>query len=322
MEKPKKKKKKNIITTVILLLILVFGLSLLLYPTISNQWNKYRSSKAIAVFEQALESTDEDALAQMIQDAEEYNRMLATIGIQWEPDEALLARYYDTLDAFDNGMFGYIEIERISCRLPVYHGTSDSVLQTAIGHIEGSSLPVGGESSHCLLSGHTGLPSARLFTDLSQLAEGDRFLLRTLDRVLTYEVDRINIVLPYELDLLRIEPGEDLCTLTTCTPYGINSHRLLVRGHRVENDAESEVIRVTSDALKIDPLIVALVTAVPVLLITFTALFVADSRKSRKMRRLAAEKPPEADEPSDRPEPSDSDEPSDDSLRKEENDES
>ncbi len=278
----KKKKKKSFLTTIILLLILVFGLSLLLYPTIADQWNKRRSSQAIAVYEEALENSDEEERAQMLLEAEEYNRELALRGIQWEPDDALRTRYYATLDAFGNGMFGYIEIQKINCRLPVYHGTSETVLQTGIGHIEGSSLPVGGESTHCLLSGHTGLPSARLFTDLSQLTEGDRFLLYTLDRVMTYEVDRINIVLPYELDMLRIEPGEDLCTLTTCTPYGINSHRLLVRGHRVENDAEAEVIRISGDALKIDPLIVALVTAVPVLLIAFTLLLVTDSRKKRK----------------------------------------
>lgn len=291
-----KKKKKNFITTIILVLILVFGLSLLLYPTISDQWNKRRSSQAIAVYEQALENSDEEERAQMLLEAEDYNRDLAQSGIQWQPDETLLARYNATLNAMGDGMFGYIEIQKINCRLPVYHGTSETVLQTGIGHIEGSSLPVGGESTHCLLSGHTGLPSARLFTDLSQLTEGDRFLLYTLDRVMTYEIDRINIVLPYELDLLRIEPGEDLCTLTTCTPYGINSHRLLVRGHRVENDAEAEVVRVSGDALKVDPLIVAAVAAAPVLLLTFTALLVSDSRKKPRPK-----KPSAASEESDAP---------------------
>jgi len=277
-----KNKKKSYLTTFLLLLVLLFGLSLLLYPTLSDQWNKRRSSQAIAVYEQALENTGEDEREQMIQEAEAYNRELALRGIQWEPDEALLARYNETLNAMGNGMFGYIEIQKINCRLPIYHGTTESVLQTGIGHIEGSSLPVGGESSHCLLSGHTGLPSARLFTDLTELTEGDRFVLRTLDKVMTYEIDRINIVLPYELDLLRIEPGEDLCTLTTCTPYGINSHRLLVRGHRVENDAEAEVVRVTGDALPVDPLIVAAVTAAPVLLLAFTALLLSDRRSKRK----------------------------------------
>lgn len=279
-----KKKKRSYLTTIILVLILVFGLSLLLYPTLSDQWNKRRSSQAIAVYEQALENTGEDVRAQMLLEAEEYNRSIAPYGIRWKLDDAQRARYDATLNALGDGMFGYIEIQKINCRLPIYHGTSESVLQSGIGHLEGSSLPVGGESSHCLLSGHTGLPSARLFTDLSQLTEGDRFLLYTLDMVLTYEVDRINIVLPYELDMLRIEPGEDLCTLITCTPYGINSHRLLVRGHRVENDAEAEVIRVSGDAIKVDPLIVASVTAAPVLLFAFTALLLSD-RKGRKVSK-------------------------------------
>ncbi|MBQ6431582.1 MAG: class C sortase [Oscillospiraceae bacterium] len=274
-------KKKSHLTTIILVLVLVFGLSLLLYPTISDQWNKRRSSQAIAVYEQALLDSGEDVRTQMLQDAIDYNRSIAPYGIRWKLDDAQRARYNDTLDPLHNGMFGYIEIERINCRLPVYHGTSEPVLQTGIGHIEGSSLPVGGESSHCLLSGHTGLPSARLFTDLSELTVGDRFRLCMLDAELTYEIDRINIVLPYELDLLRIEQGEDLCTLITCTPYGINSHRLLVRGHRVENDAQSAVVRVSGDALPIDPLIVALVTAVPVLLLTFTILLILDRRKRR-----------------------------------------
>ena len=275
------KKKKNYITTIILVLVLLFGLSLLLYPTLSDQWNKRRSSQAIAVYEQAMENTGEDVRERLLQEAEEYNHSIAPYGIRWELDDAQRAIYNETLNAFDNGMFGYIEIQKINCRLPIYHGTSESVLQTGIGHLEGSSLPVGGESTHCLLSGHTGLPSARLFTDLTELTVGDRFMLYTLDKVMTYEIDRINIVLPYELDMLRIEPGEDLCTLITCTPYGINSHRLLVRGHRVENDAQAEVVRVSGDALKVDPLIVACFTAAPVLLLTFTALLLSD-RKRRK----------------------------------------
>lgn len=307
-----RKKKRSWITTVILLLILLFGLSLLLYPTISNQWNKRRSSHAIAVYEQVMQDTGEEARAQMLQEADDYNRALASVGLRWELNEEQRATYNQMIGEIGDGMFGYIEIERISCRLPVYHGTSESVLQTGIGHIEGSSLPVGGESSHCLLSGHTGLPSARLFTDLPDLEIGDRFILYTLDRIMTYEVDRINIVLPYELDLLRIEPGEDLCTLITCTPYGINSHRLLVRGHRVENDAKSEVVRVSGNAVKIDPLLVACVTAAPVLLVTFTVLLISDSRKSRKRRKRKAGKS------SDPEEPSKPDEPSENSLRKEE----
>ncbi|MGM9639653.1 MAG: class C sortase, partial [Butyricicoccaceae bacterium] len=151
--------------------------------------------------------------------------------------------------------------------LPIYHGTDEAVLQIAVGHLEWSSLPVGGESTHCVLSGHRGLPSARLFTDLDKLVEGDIFLLRVLDEVLTYEVDQIRIVEPQEVDDLDITAGEDLCTLVTCTPYGINTHRLLVRGHRVENRADAAGVRVTADAILLDPLLTAPLAAVPMVLL-------------------------------------------------------
>ena len=185
------------------------------------------------------------------------------------------------------GIMGYIEIPKINCSLPIYHSTSEAVLQVAVGHLEGSSLPVGGESTHCLLSGHRGLPSARLFTDIDQLEEGDSFVLRTLDETLSYQVDRIRIVLPYELDDLRIEPGEDLCTLITCTPYGINSHRLLVRGHRVENAPEARQIRVTGDAFLIDPLVVAPLAALPMLLALLIALYAGGARKRARRKTLS-----------------------------------
>ena len=166
-----------------------------------------------------------------------------------------------------SGIMSYIEIPKIHCSLAIYHGTDDGVLQTGVGHIEGSSMPVGGESTHCVLSGHRGLPSAKLFTDLDKLTLGDRFLIRTLDEILTYEVDQILIVLPYEVDALKIENGKDLCTLVTCTPYGVNSHRMLVRGHRVENQEETKAVRVTADAMQIEPMIVAPIVAVPMLLL-------------------------------------------------------
>ena len=174
---------------------------------------------------------------------------------------------------------GYIEIPTIKVSLPIYHGTSDDVLQVAVGHLEWSSLPVGGESTHCVLSGHRGLPSAKLFTNLDQLAEGDLFVIRTLDEVLTYEVDRILIVLPSELQALAAEEGKDLCTLVTCTPYGVNSHRMLVRGHRVDN--QSEAVRLTADAIRIDPLLVAPIAAIPLLLALLLLLAAAPKKKSR-----------------------------------------
>ena len=175
----------------------------------------------------------------------------------------------------------YIEIPSINCALPIYHGTDEAVLQIAVGHIAGTSLPVGGESTHCVLSGHRGLPSAKLFTNLDQLTEGDVFLIRTLDETLTYEVDQIRIVLPTDLSELQIIPGQDLCTLVTCTPYGINTHRLLVRGHRIENSEDASDIRVTADAMQIDELVVAPIVAVPMLLMLLVILL-AGTRRRRK----------------------------------------
>ena len=169
---------------------------------------------------------------------------------------------------------GYIEIPSIKVSLPIYHGVDEAVVQIAVGHIAGSSLPVGGESTHCVVSGHRGLPSAKLFTNLDEMKEGDLFVIRVLDETLTYEVDQIRIVLPEDLSELEIEEGKDLCTLVTCTPYGINTHRLLVRGHRVENVKDSSSIRVTADALQIDPVMVAPVIAVPILLILLIWLLV------------------------------------------------
>ena len=171
------------------------------------------------------------------------------------------------MDVSGTGIMSYIEIPKIKCSLPVYHGTDEGVLQIAVGHIEGSSLPVGGLNTHCVLSGHRGLPSAKLFSNLDKLEEGDIFMIRTLDQTLTYEVDQIRIVLPDEVEDLKIEEGKDLCTLVTCTPYGINTHRLLVRGHRVANQEEAEAVRVTADAMLVDNRIVAMCMAVPVLVL-------------------------------------------------------
>ena len=173
----------------------------------------------------------------------------------------------------------YIEIPNIKCSLPIYHGTDEAVLQIAVGHIEGSSLPVGGVNTHCVLSGHRGLPSAKLFSDLDKLEEGDLFMIRTLDQTLTYEVDQIRIVLPEEIDDLKIVEGEDLCTLVTCTPYGINTHRLLVRGHRVANQEDAENIRVTAEAMQVDTRIVAAFVAVPILLVLLIWLLVSTRKK-------------------------------------------
>ena len=277
-----KKNRSNIF----LVLMLLIGLSLILYPSVSDYWNSFHQSRAIASYAEAVADIDNEKYEALWQSAVAYNEQLSELGVQWEPTEEQLEAYRRELDVTGTGIMGYIEIQKINCFLPIYHSTEESVLQIAIGHIEGSSLPVGGPGTHCILSGHRGLPSARLFTDIDQLAEGDTFVLRTLDETLTYQVDQIRIVLPYELDDLKIEPGKDLCTLVTCTPYGVNTHRLLVRGHRVENAPEARQIRVTGDAFMIDSLVVAPLVALPMLLILFIALLVNSAVKKGRRKAL------------------------------------
>lgn len=257
--------KKHLIDLILVTTLLV-GLGLLLYPTVSDTWNKYHQSHAIANYAEQVANIDDSHYREMLLGAVEYNRKLDknTFVV---PDEADKKIYEETLDITGSGIMGYIEIQKIKCSLPIYHGTSDAVLQSAIGHIEGTSLPVGGESTHCVLSGHRGLPSAKLFTDLDKMEKGDKFVIRVLDETLTYEVDQILIVEPQDVSPLSIIEGEDYCTLVTCTPYGVNSHRLLVRGHRVENETESFTIRVTADAIQIDTVIVAPFVAIPILII-------------------------------------------------------
>ena len=217
---------------ILLVLALLAGLSLLLYPTVSDYWNSH-ASQAVASYDEAVQSMDAGRYDALLQSAQRYNRDLFSRGSLFFLTDEQREDYLSQLSIDTSGIMGYIEIPTIKVSLPIYHGTSDDVLQIAVGHLEWSSLPVGGESTHCVLSGHRGLPSAKLFTNLDQLSEGDLFVIRTLDEVLTYEVDQILIVEPQETGALRIEEGKDYCTLVTCTPYGINTHRLLVRGHRV-----------------------------------------------------------------------------------------
>ena len=269
-------------TTILLTLVFLIGLSLLLYPTASDYWNSLHQSRAIASYAEAVAELDDASYEQYWADAQAYNGALPGDKNRYQPSEETHKRYESLLNVSGNGIMGYIEIPSIAVSLPVYHGVEDTVLQIAIGHIEGTSLPVGGPGTHCVVSGHRGLPSARLFTDLDQLAEGDTFFLRILDEVLTYEVDQIHIVEPQEVELLEIEDGQDLCTLVTCTPYGINSHRLLVRGHRVEGAAETSDIRVTADAMQIEPVLVAPAVAVPMLFALFLGLLFGGAKGRRK----------------------------------------
>lgn len=222
------------LVSILLGLALLVGVGLLLYPTVSDVWNSYHQTRAIVSYAEQVTGMDEQALAEVRTAAQEYNAQLAqTVPQEWELSDEQLAVYESQLSLTSAGIMGYVEIPSIDVSLPIYHGTSEAVLQGGVGHLEGSSLPVGGRSTHAVLSGHRGLPSARLFTDLDQLKLGDVFYLNVLGDVLAYEVDQILTVEPDQLDALTIQEGQDLCTLVTCTPYGINSHRLLVRGHRV-----------------------------------------------------------------------------------------
>lgn len=274
--------KKEHITTVLLIFVFLAGLSLLLYPTVSDYINSLHQSRAIAEYAGSVAKLDNTIYEKLLTDARNYNAGLARLEYRPAFTEEEEEEYNNLLNVDGNGIIGYIEIPLIGCSLPIYHGTDETVLQIAVGHIDWTSLPVGGESTHCVRSGHRGLPSAKLFTDLDQLTEGDTFIIRVLDETLTYEVDQILIVEPKETESLQIVEGEDLCTLVTCTPYGINSHRLLVRGHRVENAEEAQTIRVTSDALQIDPMIIAPVVAVPMLLALLILLMIKTSGKHKK----------------------------------------
>lgn len=276
------KKKNNNWTTAFLVLLLLAGVSLLLYPSLSDYWNSMHQTRAIASYAETVSQLDTAQYDEMWKAAQNYNRSLAQRETAFALTDEQKAAYESLLDVSGLGVMGYIEIPEIDCSLPIYHGTEESVLQVAVGHLEWSNLPVGGEGTHCVLSGHRGLPSAKLFTNLDKLAVGDTFLLRVLDEVLTYEVDQILIVEPEQVDALGIGPGEDYCTLVTCTPYGINTHRLLVRGHRVENTPEAARMHVTADATQFDPLLVAPALAIPVLLLLLMILLVPKRRRKSR----------------------------------------
>ena len=273
------KKRSGRWSTAVLVLLLVMGLSLLLYPTVSDYYNSFHASRAIVSYTQQVSDLADDAYQTIFAEANRYNESLAQAMNLWQfakdhPDE-----YLQALHVSADGIMGYIDIPVIDVYLPVYHTTGEGVLQVGVGHIEGTSLPVGGKSTHTVLSGHRGLPSARLFTDLDKLVEGDTFLLHILDETLTYQVDQILIVEPEDVSALEIQPDQDLCTLVTCTPYGINSHRILVRGHRIETAAQTPQVRVTGDAIQVEPVIVAVALAVPVLLMLLAAVLITTGKR-------------------------------------------
>lgn len=273
---------------IILCLVILIGIGLLSYPTVSDWWNSFHQTRAVASYAAAVSQMKTEDYDRLFAEADDYNRKLAGTGMKWSMTDEEIREYNSVLDISDNGIMGYIDIPRIRQTLPIYHGTDDAVLQIAIGHLAGTSLPVGGDSTHCVVSGHRGLPSARLFTDLDRLIVGDIWTMTVLNRTMTYEVDQIRIVEPEDLSELQIVQGSDYCTLLTCTPYGINTHRLLVRGHRIPNlDGDANV---TADAMQVDQTLVAMVVAVIILLILVIILLVVSSKwyRDRRDRREMA----------------------------------
>ena len=286
---------KKHLSTILLCVFFLAGLSLLLYPTFSNWWNSTRQSKAIADYDHIVETMDQEEYDKLLNAAKAFNEELKKAGTMYKLSDAQLEEYYKILDISGTGIMGTIEIPEIDVEYPIYHGTKESVLAIAIGHIPGTSFPIGGTSTHCVLSGHRGLPSARLFTDLDKLEEGDIFKVRVLDEYVTYMVDGISIVLPHEVDELSLTVGEDRCTLVTCTPYGINTHRLLIHGRWVPNEYVNDV-RITSDATQVDTMLVAPIAAVPILLVLVILVFVKSGRDRNRVRIYAELKEELADE--------------------------
>ena len=254
-EKGKAKAKKRSLSNILMGIALAVGTMLLVYPKASEYWNSFTQSRSIMGYAEQVAQMSAAEYAKFISEAEEYNAKLAENGNEWHMTQGQKKVYESRLTFDSTGVMGYIDIPKIGTKLPIYHGTSDAVLQTSIGHLAESSLPVGGKGSHCVLSGHRGLPSAKLFSDLDKMVQGDTFTLSVLNETYTYQVDQIRVVEPTDLRELTIRPGMDLCTLVTCTPYGVNSHRLLVRGHRVKNiNGDAKVV---ADALQIQPVHVA-----------------------------------------------------------------
>ena len=277
--------KKHLVNLILFLIILI-GLGLMAYPTFADWWNSFHQARAIQTYAAAVSNLDREEYDRIIGEAEEYNRKLAETGALWNLKKDQLEEYNRMLSIDESGIMGYIDIPKINIRLPLYHGIDDRVLEVAIGHIAGTSLPVGGEGSHCVLSGHRGLPSARLFTDLDKVVEGDTWTLTVLDRTYTYECDQIRVVEPTDLSALVIEEGKDYCTLVTCTPYGVNSHRLLVRGHRIANaSGEANVI---ADAILIESIYIAPFIAVPMLIVLIIEMLIVTGRRRRKKAAMEA----------------------------------
>lgn len=285
--KKHKKKRKISISTIILMAVLAIGAVLIAYPSASDWWNRAHAYKAITDYASQVESMDNSDIDAMFEAASAYNKKLAN-GTDFALDGAEMEDYLSLLNITGTGIMGYVQIPSINVELPIYHTVEEAVLQTAVGHIPGTSLPVGGERTHAAISGHRGLPSAKLFTDLNKLSDGDVFMITILNRTFTYQVDQIRIVLPQETEELAIQPGRDYLTLVTCTPYGVNSHRMLVRGTRIENLAGE--VAVNPDATKIPGYIMIPFIGAPILalaLISMTAYGIVRGRKRSKNKMLS-----------------------------------
>lgn len=278
------KKSAYNLMTMLLLTASLAGAGMLLYPVLADWWNSVHQSQAIADYDQAVEQLDTSETDKILAEAEAYNARLAESGALWRMDEEQMREYNGLLDVSGTGLMAYVDIPKIGVTLPIYHGTSDDVLVEAIGHIAGTSLPVGGVGTHCSVSGHRGLPNAQLLTDAGMLETGDLFVVTVLDRMLTYEVDQVRIVLPTEIDDLAIDPEQDYMTLVTCTPYGVNSHRLLIRGHRVDN--RPGAVKVLADAVQVRPYMVAVALAVPAVALFVVSVFLGTEKSLRRQKIL------------------------------------
>ena len=289
-------------STLILFGVFLIGLLIFLYPSIADYWNSFHQTRAIMSYSETVSKMSSEDYEKEIHEALNYNAELAKKGINWNMSDSDIELYNDVLNFTGNGNMGYIKIDKIKVMLPIYHGMSESVLQTSIGHIEGTSFPVGAYSydyekgrvtdpsdgSHCVLSGHRGLPSAKLFSDLDKLVEGDTFNLNILDETYTYQVDQIRVVLPTDLSEIQIVEGKDYCTLVTCTPYGINTHRLLVRGHRVDNPQGD--VAVVADAMIIDSIYVAPFIAAPIILILILIVLFGNRKPKKGVKNESLKK--------------------------------
>ena len=265
-------------STIILLISFFIGLSVLLYPSISSYWNSKTQSEAIVDYEAMLSQYKPEDYSAIFEAADQYNADLAALAVPLRDHPKLDETYWKTLDISGTGMMGYLTVPKISQELPVYHGTSDSVLAIAVGHFQGTSIPVGGENTHSVVSAHRGLPTAVLFTHLDRMEIGDTFYFTILDRTITYEVDQIRIVEPDDLSQIQIESGRDYCTLLTCTPYGINTQRLLVRGHQIDA-SQTRNLYIPNEAYRVDPLVVMPLVALPIIFVLLIYVMIVPVKK-------------------------------------------